>query len=323
MNDQELLKRIDALLITEKDIKGHKDKPDAPTIKDISYYRDGIKREAKQPRYLQGALYPWGKTSSIIRARPFEMTIHSGYTGEYKSTYTGQAAFYFCLQNQKVAIGSFEIHPLMTLLRQACQYIGNQTPTDEAIDSFVDSMTGRLFIYDQLNMTTPQQVTDFATYAVEDIGVDHVLIDNLMYCGVGNDLDKQGDLMISLASIKNHNPTHIHMVAHPRKKPHGAANHQATLDDIGGSKDIIGASDNVLVMWKDKEREAEAKLPHEYQDQEIMDRPGIKWFVRKQRYGPCGDSFKLWFDPRSGQITEQDGRRYDYESLYQKRFSAA
>lgn len=307
-----LLERIKDVLITEEQIIGARNVEACPTIRDANYFRQRVKDEFKNPMALRGSALPWAKAGSLFRFRPNELTVMSGYRGSYKSTVLGQMALNFILQGERVSIASFEMTPEQTLSRQICQYIGNQTPTDQVIDSFFDEVTGKLFIYDQLNRTTPEKVLDFARFSADILNADHIYIDNLALSGVGKDLEKQSRFMAELVAIKNHYPTHIHLVAHPRKKPFDKPNHVATVDDVAGDGDIGNLTDNVIVLWRNQRKIDQEKIPEDLRDEEIMNEPDLRFYVQKHRHGEEGVNFKLWIDKRSIQIVERDGFRYDY-----------
>ena len=147
----DLLTRINSLRIGEKaDI----DKYEYPELLDKvkpaeDYYPQLIDAMFGEQKF-DGLTLPWANTHEKIRLRPGELTIWAGQNGDGKSLILSQSMVGVIRQGGKVAIASLELHPVETLKRMSCQYLGiaEHEIGERAVDEFIDLVTGKMWLYD-------------------------------------------------------------------------------------------------------------------------------------------------------------------------------
>jgi hypothetical protein len=104
-------------------------------------------------------------------------------------------------------------------------------------------------------------VLALATYVRKELGIDHLVVDSLMKCGIGvDDLTGQKDFVDGLCAIARDTGLHIHLVCHMRK---GENERLAPGKfDIKGAGEITDMVDNINIVWKNlrKAEKDEAEL---------------------------------------------------------------
>lgn len=253
---------------------------------------------------------PWGKTHRLIQFRPGEVTLWGGENGSGKSLVTGQVALSLCAQDEKVCIASFEMKPTKTMERMGRQWtklplIDSLTITDDRhrakvvdlYEQFAGWTDDKLWLYDQQGTVEWKQVCAVARYCAKELGITQFFLDNLAKTVAGeDDFNGQKACMDELCSIARDNNIHIHVVHHV-KKP-AAGNHKPTKYDVKGSGSITDQADNVILTWrnKDKERLRDAKKVFDEKDHDAL------LIVDKQRNGEWEGYIGLHYHPVSQQF---------------------
>ena len=102
-------------------------------------------------------------------------------------------------------------------------------------------------------------------FAIEKLGVKHILIDSLMKCGIApDDYGKQKDFVDRLQNVAHITDVHIHLVAHARKGRDDSV--IGSIHDIKGASEIGDMVENVIFTWRNKAKElkpGDAELGHE------------------------------------------------------------
>jgi len=250
-----------------------------------------------------GCPLPWSKTRDVIELRPGELSIWSGYKGHGKSALLSQAMLGCMKRNQRVLILSPEFRPEEVLARKVRQESGSSAPSAAFVDRWFNYAKTRLWLFDHQGALRPDNVVALCRYAVAEYGVQQIVIDSLMKCGIGvgsDDFSKQKLFVDQLQSVAHQSGPHIHLVAHARKghsdeTPPG-------IHDVKGTSEIGDMAENVFIVWRNKVKhnaqstgdtsrnhEADALLKCEAQ------RNGSGW----------NGSIQFWFDPQSMQFLEQ------------------
>lgn len=257
----------------------------------------------------------WRKTENSFEFRDGELTIWGGINGHGKSMLTSQVALDLCVQNQRVCIASLEMKPEKTMLRMAKQAFGSGHPSIEFIRGMHGWTDGRLWLYDHTGSVKPQKMQAIVRYAVENFGIQHFVIDNLMKCVPGDDdYNGQKDFVNALTAIAQDTGVHIHLVAHVKKS--GSEYERPGKFDIKGSGSITDLADNLFIVWRNKRKEAflDGKLKiAKTEEFEVKNGPDCFLSIEKQRNGDFEGSIGLWFDMQSMQYVETIGqhpRRY-------------
>jgi twinkle protein len=266
---------------------------DIAQIKPAEDFRESLKEEFHGTDPAHHGLYlPWGKVADKWRIRSGELTIWSGFNGHRKSMLTGFVLLDLIRQGQKGCILSFEMKPRKTLRRMASQAIGSSQPTIAYIDKFMDSMAGKLWLYDQQGQVTADRVIAVITYCAEQLGITQFLVDSMMKIVEDeDDYNGQKKLTGRLQNLARDLDVHIHLITHAKKKEDESK--RPGKQDNRGSGTIVDQTDNFVVVFK---------LPGEKEG----DAADFCLYVDKQRNSADGweGSLALWFDPQSLQFLD-------------------
>jgi twinkle protein len=269
----------------------------------------------KNPKPVKRAVMPWRKTHGLVQFRPGEVTVWGGANGNGKSLVTGQLALSLVAQEERVCIASFEMKPEKTLERMARQW-SNFNPNDPAFagsdeamrqlldlyEQFRDWTSNTLWLYDQQGTVTAQQVCAVARYCAKELKVSHFFVDSLMKCVSGeDDYNGQKSFVDELTAIARDHSIHVHLVHHIRKPTSEA--HLPNKYDYKGSGSITDQVDNVISVWRNKEKERNAQAGKMVS----ADEPDAKLICDKQRNGEWEGVIGLWFDRNSQQFLGASG----------------
>jgi len=220
------------------------------TVKDFSIkLMDLISNKGEK-----GDALPWQSTHGKFLFRPQELTIWSGFKGHGKSLVISQMFETLLTSEKKVFIISPEFPPHRVLHRMLLQSIGRHNINHSNALDWLCAIENHIWLYDQQSSLTMLDVIALCRYAVEEHGVEHILIDSLMKCGIApDDYGSQKKLVDHVQQIAHRNPVHIHLVAHARKgRDDGAV---AGLHDIKGASEIADMAENIIIVWRNKQKE--------------------------------------------------------------------
>lgn len=258
------------------------------------------------PQEQAGAYLPWSKTHGNIRIRSGELSIWAGVNGHGKSMLLSQVLLAFTQQDEASCIASLEMRPVSTLARMARQAIGTEEPSPSAVRDFQRFLGGRVWLYDQQGTVKSDRMLAVLRYAVEEIGVQHFVIDSLMKCGVdSDDYNAQKKFIDCLSSYARDAKVHIHLVAHSRKKE--TENSVMDKFDIKGASEITDMADNVFTLWRNKPKEEKAERGE--MDDKTRGQPDALLVCDKQRHGEWEGRVALWFNKRTLQYVGRDTRQ--------------
>lgn len=223
-------------------------------VKDAWQYRDKL-RDLIMGRGEVGYSMPWDAFSGKMEFRKSEMTLWAGYKGHGKSAVISQVIEHLIDKfKQKAFIISPEFPAHRVLYRMMVQSIGQRFPDSDLLDKWLDAVKDNLWIYDQQKSLTPKDVPALCRYAIQVHGVNHILIDSLMKCGIPpDDYGAQKRLVDTIQQVCHNTEAHVHLIAHLRK---GKSD-----EEIGGLHDVKGASEigdlveNVIICWRNKAQE--------------------------------------------------------------------
>ena len=271
---------------------GHKVRKASDYIQDVIDYFHS-EEVCKAPKM------PWKKTHANFAFRKGELTLWNGYNGHGKSLVLGQICVGFCRAGQKVMIASMEMKVGTTLSRM-CRQEYKAKPEIESIREFHQWTDGLLWFYDQQGTVKADKMLAVARYAVDQIGVDHIVIDSLMKLGIGeDDYNSQKHIIDQLTALARDTNVHIHLVVHARK-PDDESKMPGKYQ-IKGSGSISDQADNVLHVWRNKKKEADEKKGVFSSD------PDLIVICDKQRHGEWEGSVHLWADKNTMSFREAEG----------------
>lgn len=262
-------------------------------VKSSAVYVQALLDRLENPIKEKRVFMPWEKTRDLIQFRPGEVTVWGGPNGSGKSLITGQVALSLAAQNEKICIASFEMKPMKTMERMGRQWtsmslrdeflLSNpeaRTLMIEEYNHFKDWSDHKIWLYDQQGTVQWKRVCAVARYCAKELGIAQFFVDNLGKCVSGeDDFNGQKAFVDELCSIARDTNMHIHLVHHI-KKP-STENAKPTKYDFKGTGAITDQPDNVIAVWrnKDKERKLQDGKPVPQTEPDTM------LIVDKQRNG--------------------------------------
>lgn len=274
----------------ELDLAPYMDEQIAHRVKPADAYQDElIHLLLGDDPSQRGTALPWNGLTRRFELRPHEMTVWTGYKGHGKSALISQALNGVMTRGDKVFIVSPEFRPARVLERLLYQKCRTRQPGADELKAWLGWVTPKLWLYDAQASLKPREVVALCRYAATELGVQHILVDSLMKCGIPtDDYNGQKLLVDQLQSIAHKYPLHMHLVAHARKDKDDEK--PARLHDIKGASEIADMAENVLSVWRNKRKE---KDKSRYQDE-----PDATLTIEAQRNadGWIG-MVPLFFDP--------------------------
>jgi len=282
---------------------------DAAKIKPASSWQDDVIDRF----YGQAAATNWTPTGFQKMAdkfdlRPGEVTLWAGINGHGKTTFLSQIMLAVMRGGSKICIASMEMRPRDSMAKMTQQAAGVGQPSIGFIKAFHHWTNDRLWIYDHVGRISSARVLAVATYVRKELGIDHLVIDSLMKCGIGvDDLTGQKDFVDGLCAIARDTGLHIHLVAHMRK----GENERIAPGkfDVKGAGEITDLVDNVAIIWKNVRKSEKSDDENQSSDPDAYVR------IAKQRHHSWEGSFAFWFDKASQQFLEFDRMRPQYMDL--------
>ena len=285
-------------------------------VRSSSLYVQALLDRLESPVAEKQAFMPWQKTRELIQFRPGEVTVWGGPNGSGKSLVTGQVALSLAAQNEKICIASFEMKPLKTMERMGRQWT-SMSLNDEFLRSnpearrimideyeqFRDWSDNKIWLYDQQGTIQWKQVCAVARYCAKELGITHFFVDNLGKCVAGeDDFNGQKAFVDELCSIARDCNIHIHLVHHI-KKP-ATENAKPTKYDFKGTGAITDQPDNVIAVWRNKDKERKVQ---EGKSSPVTE-PDALLIVDKQRNGEGWEgNIALYFHRPSQQFLPGHG----------------
>lgn len=241
--------------------------------------------------------------------RPGEVTLWAGVNGHGKTTFLSHAMLNVMREGQKVCIASMEMKPRDTMAKMSQQAAGTDSPSPGFIRGFHNWTDGKLWIYDHLGRLPSGRVQAIAAYVRKELGIEHLVVDSLMKCGIGvDDLTGQKDFVDGLCAIARDTGLHIHLVVHMRK---GESEKTAPGKfDVKGAGEVTDLVDNLVIVWKNVRK---ADNPDDASND-----PDAYVRIAKQRHFPWEGAFAFWFDKGSQQFLEHQRQRPAFIEIGQR-----
>lgn len=268
-------------------------------------WRDDLIDIVTNGAQVRGARLPWEKTHDNIRFRSGEVTMWQGANGHGKSQMLGMVSLGFVAQGERVCIGSFEMTPRATLYRMLRQAAQNSTPAPAFANQFIDWLTGRLWIYNQMGEATPDMLAAVIRYCGDKLKVKHIVIDSLMRVVRGeDDYNSQKDFVGLLCSLARDYSLHIHLVHHVRKQADESV--IPGKFDSKGSGAITDQVDQVLTVWRNKRKAQDVEAALRKKNcvpDDLLNKPDALLVCDKNRHGEWEGKVALWYHAPSLQYT--------------------
>lgn len=295
-NVKNLYEKIDKLFVGESlDISKYESVEFIDHVAECKDFRQQIVNHLFGQNRITGDCLPWQDSENTIRFRPHEVTVWNGINGHGKSALLNQVVLGFLLQGSKCLIASLEMRPEETLSRMIGQAyaIEPEKLTIKAIDEFFPMVDGQLFLYKDVGDIEQSRVHALCRYARAELGIDHIIIDSMMKCGLDEGEGKQEKaFMNTIQNIAKSTGIHIHLVTHAKK---GLDEYKMPGKfDVHGSAHITNMPDNLMIVFRNKRKEEESvKINPE---PSVMEKPDAFLKCAKQRHGNGWEgTIGLWF----------------------------
>lgn len=222
-----------------------------------------------------------------FRFRNGEATLWTGTTGHGKSTFLNLAVLLLASScNEPALIFSMETAPPEIIYRQI-KGTRIAAPNAEAVRNITVSLGEKLKFYDKVGGIEIEELFEVMAYARARFGVRDIVVDNLMRVGeLEEDYPAQTRFLIRFVTFCRETGCRGHIVAHPRKS---AGDASPKSQDIAGSGNLRNNADNVLVIWRNIEKE------RKIEDGETCDEPDAILSVEKDRMNGQFRKFPLTY----------------------------
>lgn len=258
----------------------------------------------------QGSEVNWtptgfSKMAGSFDLRPGELTVWAGINKHGKTTFLSNIMLNVMEQGERVCVASMEMKPAETMAKMTRQAAGTGNPSIDFIRSFHRWTDDRLWVYDHIGRVEAKRMLALALYVRKEMGLNHLVIDSLMKCGIGvEDFTAQKDFVDGLSTLARDTGLHIHLVCHMRK-----GETEKTPPDkfaVKGAGEISDMPDNIVIVWKNLRKEEGSSDPDSY----------VR--IAGQRHHPWEGSFAFWFHKESQQFLESQHERPRYLRLQLK-----
>ena len=236
--------------ISREELKPYRKLTDAQqNIRSASDFTDEVMDYYLSGEKLKGIKLPFKYFDTKFRLRPEEMTVLAGINGAGKSLLASQIMLSSMEQGYKCLAISLEMSPKSQLARMWRQASLQVEPTMDAGLDFTRWSKDKLFLYDQHGSIDYNTLISVIRYAVDNLGIDLVLVDSLMTMSMASDdWNGQKAVVCALANCARNLDIHVILVAHARKG-------QSLTDrldkwSVEGSADITNRTDNVILLGR-------------------------------------------------------------------------
>ena len=198
---------------------------------------------------ISGIELPFEPLKNRFRLRMEEVTLLCGINGSGKSLLAGQFMLKAAEQGYKSLSISLEMSPKSQLARQVRMASLDVEPTMDYMLDFARWTKNKLWFFDQQGSVDMYHLKAVIAYAVDNFGVDFVVIDSLMTLSIkSDDYNAQKDCINTLANLARALGIHILLVTHARK----GVSVKDRLDrwSIRGASELADRADNILILGR-------------------------------------------------------------------------
>jgi twinkle protein len=176
----------------------------------------------------------------------------------------------------------------------------------------INQLSDKLWLFDLVGTAKTERMLEVFRYAARRYQINHFIVDSLAKCGLGeDDYNGQKAMVESLVDFAHQHNVHVHLVSHARKS--SDENTPPGKMDVKGTGAITDLVDNVIVVWRNKPKEAraaQAEADNRQLDLEQQDKPDAALIVSKQRHGESWEGeIWLWYHQDSMQYLERRQQR--------------
>jgi twinkle protein len=214
----------------------------------------GKKRLLHGSELESGLALPWPKTVGRVLVKNGKLVIWTGWSHHGKTNMLKQVILGAIKSGEKAVIASLEEQLDELWHDLAIMGCGTERPTESNVDSFIQFITDKLFLYDQQGTIDAARAIALIRYAAKELGATQVVIDSLMMLNVDRDnYDAQRKFVADLKAAAKDTGATVHLVAHMRKRDGKTGEDQpGSMHDIAGGHEIASIADYVFNVWRDK-----------------------------------------------------------------------
>ena len=203
---------------------------------------------------------PWSALPFTFN--PSELTIWHGYNGHGKTILLNHVMLVFASLGNSSCVASLEFPARKTFKNLARQAMGKAKPLDEPeLHEIIKWLDNYFWLYAHVGETTVDDTLYVFKYVAQKYGVKHFVLDSLMMLTDigGEEYDKQKQVCLRLKAFATDYKVHMHLVAHSKKpdSKHDPDNYPPRKYDISGSGNISNVADNVICVWRNKQKEVQ------------------------------------------------------------------
>lgn len=281
---------------TQKDAEGWVEASEyqsVPHLVDASHFAEEVAEEFFPENGKEGHVlhYLTHRNDELsFRFRPAELTIWTGVSFHGKSTFLNASMLALAAKIKRPSlIISLEMAP-KKILRRLILSTGVKISNRQEAKEATCYLKEWILFCDKIGNITKEELFEMLAYAHARYGIAHAAIDSLMRIrGLEENYPAQNEFVTDLVKFARESGVHIHLVAHPRKANNGDA---PSSNDIKGSGHIRDNADNVMVVWRNIEKEKKQEAGEETEGM-----PDAKVFVEKDREDGNIREFPLNFVP--------------------------
>lgn len=261
--------------------------------------RQEVDADMDRGRGPHGARWPWRKCREDFALSEGGISVLASDGGVGKSTLVSQWALSL-MSDHPVGIISIEEGTVKVVRRLISQFCHTLEPSRSQRDEYWGAAAhSNALIYDCPQAITPVDAYA-ACWAMFDEGARVIFLDNMQSCGCKTDSDEERDFINEVKAICQATKMHIVLVHHVRKTGGDSENPKPTRDRVKGNGAITQLVDNVLLLWRNRDRQA-ARRHEDYghpvseeQRRLLNDFPDLELTVSKQRDGEDHWVLALW-----------------------------
>jgi twinkle protein len=199
----------------------------------------------------EGVPLLWQSLADRVRIRRGKLAIWAGINHHGKTVLVKQLSLQLTQAGEKVCIASLEETPEETMADVTRMAIPQHDvmESDDWIDLVCSRLSGKLWLYNQRMMMTPQRILALIAYAARERGCTHFILDSLMRTGIEQD-DGEGQ-RVFLNQLTHYASTlsiGIHVVHHIVKADESEVPKRHT---IRGGGAMLDQADQIFIAWRD------------------------------------------------------------------------
>ena len=294
---------INQLTITKEQVHGYESEyVEDFLIKDTSSFADAVV-DYYYKEINSGKSLGLSKLDEGFLCRLSELSLVTGISSHGKTQMLMQWVNHLS-KDSKCLVMSMEMRPEITLARLTKIALGRNStgspPTEKFIREYCEEKKEHIYIYDQQQETTSEDIFASLIYAKEVLGCQYAIVDSLMtVADVGeseNGYNDQKKFINKLSVLCKALNIHIFLVAHLRKVDDELKAPDAQA--IYGSSNIRNLTDNILMVYRNKLKEKWA-MDGEKTEDELRIIPDAMVYIQKQRNFPYEGKFGFYFNKNS------------------------